>query len=77
MKRLIDVNDQGYRVGESHHNARLSNAQVEDMREKYEHHFWGYRRLAKQFGVSRTTVKRICLMEQRNQTADRVKTVDK
>ena len=60
MVKLIGVDEKGYRVGESHPKAKLSDAQVEQIRSLYEEGFVSYRTLAKWFGVPRTTVSSIC-----------------
>lgn len=76
-RRVIALNEAGYRIGEDHQNAKLSDAQVEAMRDRHEHDGVGYRRLAKEFGCSRTQARWICTYQRRNQWADRHKTVDK
>lgn len=56
----------GYRFGSNHQNAKLTEREVELMRQMHEEYevghpkHWGYRRLAKKFGVGRTTVRTIC-----------------
>ena len=60
MAKLIGVDEKGYRVGESHPKAKLSDAQVEQIRSLYEEGFVSYRTLAKWFGVPRTTIAGIC-----------------
>lgn len=77
VRRVIALNDLGYRIGEDHHNAKLSDAQVEAMRDRHENDGIGYRRLAKEFGVDRGVARDICTYRRRNQWADRHKTVDK
>ena len=59
-KKLIGVDEKGYRIGESHPKARLTDAQVEQIRTLYEEGFVGYRALAKWYGVPRTTIAGIC-----------------
>lgn len=55
----IKVNDLGRRIGDTHHRAKLSDADVDLMRDLHEDHGLGYDRLAKRFGVHRMTVRDI------------------
>lgn len=68
-KRMVGVNERGLRVGEDHHNARLTDYEVELMRIMHEQEGVGYRRLAKMFELSKRTVVRICKYEIRGQAA--------
>lgn len=72
---IIAVNEQGYRIGSSHHNARIPQDVVDRMRDLHEDELIGYRRLAKMFGLSRSVVAKICKYERRAQTPDRWKRV--
>lgn len=74
---IIAVNEQGYRIGLSHHNARISNEIVDQMRDLHEDEGIGYRRLAKMFNLSRSVVQKICNYERRAQTPDRWKRIVK
>ena len=56
--RTIAVNELGRRVGESHHNARLTNHEVELLLALHLEG-WGYRRLAAKFEVSKRHVRDI------------------
>lgn len=60
--KMLALNEKRYRIGESHHRARLTDDQVDAIRELHEdeHNPWGYRRLAKHFNVSKSTVRDIC-----------------
>ena len=79
MKRskvvIIAVNEQGYRIGSSHHNCRISDEIVDKLRDLHEDQQIGYRRLAKMFNLSRSVVIKICRYERRAQTPDRWKKV--
>jgi len=57
--RTIAVNAKGRRVGDSHHNARLTDAEVDRLLTLREEG-WGYRKLAATFEVSKTLVRNIC-----------------
>lgn len=64
---FIAVNERGYRVGESHHNSRIPDAIVQQIRELHEEHHIGYRRLAKQFNLKRAFVQKVCTYAIRSQ----------
>jgi len=58
MPRAIGCNELGRRVGESHHNAKLSDGDVELVL-VLRAEGWGYRRLAAKFECSRTLIRKI------------------
>lgn len=59
-KGFIGLNEAGRRVGEDHHDAVLTDHEVELMRDLHENHGLGYRRLSRIFGVPRSRCQRIC-----------------
>lgn len=63
--RLVAVDEQGRRIGEDHPAARLTDDEVDLMRQLREEHGWGWRRLAQKFEVSTQTVRRICRYQRR------------
>lgn len=71
-QKTLTLNDRRYRIGESHHRARLTDEQVDLMRELHEQEIdpWGYRRLAKRFDVSKSTARDICQYKIRAQTPE-------
>jgi DNA invertase Pin-like site-specific DNA recombinase len=75
IKRTIAVNEGGYRIGEDHHHAKLTDAQVEEIRELWEDGFSSYRTLAKKFNVNRGTIRDIVTFRRRAQYAARWKKV--
>ncbi len=75
MQKTVAVNESGLRIGEDHQRAKLTEHEVELMRKLHEDEAMGYSRLTKVFDVSRTTVRRICNYQMRNQSASRFKTV--
>jgi hypothetical protein len=82
--KLAAFNEDGtQRIGEDHPRGRLTNAEVEEMRDLFEAHpvgdpgHMGYRVLAKRFGCSKRTARDICNYEKRNQWAARWKRVAK
>ena len=64
-KRLVPVDANGNAVGQYHHRAKLTDEQVELIRDLHEEGAMGYRTLARYFGVSRETIKKICRFERR------------
>jgi hypothetical protein len=74
-RRYVAINDTGHRIGEGHPRAKLSDEQVEEMRQLYEQGDHGYRRLSTLFGVPKRTVRDIVLLKRRNQWADRHKII--
>lgn len=72
---LVPVNEQGKRIGQHHHNAKISDEMIDKIREMHEEQGIGWRRLAKMLGMSVNTVKKICLYERRAQTPERWKKV--
>lgn len=80
--RLVALNESGtQRIGEGHQRARLTDAQVDQIRDAYEQGLEGegprvgYKTLAKRFGVSKRTVRDIVHYRKRNQWASRWKRV--
>lgn len=76
MRLQIAVNDSGHRVGESHHNARLTDAEVELIRSLHFRHGMSYPAIAEKFEVSRRAVGAICRFERRAEVATRWKTIE-
>ena len=68
MRLTVTINANGLRVGEDHQNAKLTDAEVDRIRELHEAGN-GYRRLAKMFEVSKTTIRLIVKCERRAQCA--------
>lgn len=71
MSRLaIAVNEIGRRIGESHPKAKLTDRDIDLIRELHEGHGMGYKTIARKFETSPTTVAYICRYEVRCQTPD-------
>lgn len=66
--RTVGVNDIGRRVGDSHHNAKLTDADV-DLLLTLHGEGWGYRKLAAKFEVSKSLVRYIIKGRWRSQVA--------
>ena len=72
---LVAVNEFGRRIGETHHNALISDATVDRIRERHEDHHRGYFEISHEFDIALTTVRKICTYERRAQTPERWKTI--
>lgn len=69
----IGVSDVNRVAGESHPHAKLSDAQVDQMRDLHEgEEQLSYRQLAKRFGVPLPTVRSICSYRRRSTVVVRV-----
>lgn len=68
MSKLIAVNELGRRIGEDHQHARLTNEQVERIRDLHEDHGLKYSQLAAMFQVSKSAIAGICQYRRRAQT---------
>ncbi|KQR90206.1 hypothetical protein ASG35_03065 [Burkholderia sp. Leaf177] len=75
MPRLIAVNDRGWRIGEDHQRAKLTNRDVELIRQMREQDRLPYRKIAEIFEISNAAVFGICNHTRRNQAPARWKTV--
>lgn len=73
--RLVTTNDRGLRIGESHARAKLTDHEVDLIRELHEEHGMGYRLLATKFEVSKRTIRDICSYRKRAQTVANVKVI--
>ena len=74
--RLVATNDRGMRIGESHQNAKLTDAEVDQVRDLHEFAGWGYCEIAAVYGVSKWSIARICRYQRRNQPYFRWKRVE-
>lgn len=63
---FVGVNERGLRVGQDHHRAKLTDADI-DMLLALHEEGWGYRRLAAKFEISRSHAQRLCKGRQRSQ----------
>lgn len=66
--KLVAVNENGQRVGETHPRARLTDADVDLIRELREDHGLTYQQLADKFDVSKSLIRYICKYQRRAQT---------
>jgi ribosome-binding protein aMBF1 (putative translation factor) len=75
MRKTVAINESGYRLGETHHNARLTNEQVDRIRDLHEEHGLTYTQLAKMYQVSKSMIAGICQYRRRAQTPFGFKTL--
>jgi len=57
---MISRNLDGYRIGQSHQRAKLTDAQVKEMRRLNESGEAGYRKLSSMFGCGQSTARDVC-----------------
>jgi len=74
MIKTVAVNEAGLRIGEDHPHAKLTDAEVELIRQLNEEGMH-YEQLAEKFEISKWTVGRICRYEIRAQTCAQYKPV--
>ena len=72
---LVAVNELGYRIGASHHNARIPDETIDQIRDMHEGQGISYDRLAVIFQLQKSCIQKICKYERRAQTPQRWKTV--
>ena len=68
---IVALNESGRRIGATHHNATISDAVVDQIRDRHENDGLGYVALAREFNLSKNTVRKICTYERRAQTPAR------
>ena len=76
MKLCIALNKNGRRIGETHHNAKLTDDDVNHIRLLNIEHGISFRELARKFEVSHTTIENICGYKKRCQVAEKFKTIE-
>ena len=74
--KYVATNDRGMRIGESHHNCKIKDCVVDQIRDMHEDEGIGYRTIAKRLGLSRHTVRDICRYTRRSQTVEHWKKVE-
>lgn len=71
-KRLVGVNERGLRVGQDHHRAKLTDRDVELIRQLHEDGM-SYRVIAEKFEVSKMLVCYVCTYRRRATVPTRFK----
>lgn len=74
--RYVATNDRGMRIGQYHPNAKLTDQEVEQIRDLHEFAGWGYRKIAQAYGVEKACVAKICRYEQRVETFNNWKRIE-
>lgn len=72
-KVFVAVDENGLRIGETHPNARLTDAEVDQIREMHEDKHWDRASLADLFRVPLVTIHKICTYQRRACTIARWK----
>jgi hypothetical protein len=72
-KVFVAVDENGLRIGESHPNAKLTDAQVDEIRDLHEEHGLSYNAIAEKFNIPKVTAQRICNYSRRASTIARWK----
>lgn len=65
---FVAYNESGRRIGQTHHRAKLTDEQVDQIRDLHEYEQWSYLRISKKFGVSKGAVAWICQYKKRVDT---------
>ena len=68
MIKRVPVNEYGKRIGEGHPRARLTDEQIDRIRDLHEDHNLTYLQLSEMYSVPRTTIASICQYARRAQT---------
>lgn len=68
MPKTVAVNEVGLRIGEGHPNSKLTDAEVEIIRQLHEDDGMSYKEIAEKFEVSKWCIGKICRYERREQT---------
>jgi AraC-like DNA-binding protein len=69
----IAYNERGHRIGETHHNAHISDLVVDLIRERHEDDAISYAAISRELSLSLSTVKKILTYQRRAQTPARYK----
>ena len=75
IRVIVAVNELGYRIGMSHHNARIPDETIDKIRDLHEEEGVSYGKLAIMFNLHKSVIQKICNYERRAQTPDRYKTI--
>lgn len=65
---FVAVNENGRRIGDSHHNSKISNKTVDEIRDAHEDLGLSYDKLAKLFNLNKSHIQKICEYSCRAQT---------
>lgn len=62
---IVGVDERGYRVGQTHHNSTIPDSVVRAVRDAHEYDLWSYNRIAREMGLKKSTVAKLCRYERR------------
>ncbi|WP_434516438.1 hypothetical protein AB6Q56_07450 [Dechloromonas sp. ARDL1] len=65
--REVAVNEAGLRIGEDHHESKLTDSEIERIRSLHEDDGLGYGKIARIYEISKGAVAKICRYERRAQ----------
>lgn len=74
-KVYVAVDQAGLRIGETHPNAKLTDREVDEIRDLREIAGWGYEQLASTYNVPKVTIQMICTYQRRATTVARWKVI--
>ena len=74
---FVAVNEFGFRIGQYHPNAKLSDDQIDQIRDMREEQNMRYTDIAAIVGLSKGAIAKICRYERRAQTPERWKKIVK
>lgn len=66
--KMIAINEQGKRIGQGHQFAKLTDEQVDRIRDLHEEHNLSYSQLAAMYQVGKSVIAGICQYRRRAQT---------
>lgn len=72
-KVFVAVDENGLRIGEAHPNAKLTDREVDEIRDLHELAGWDYTTLADTYGAPYITIQKICTYQRRASTIARWK----
>lgn len=73
---FVAVNEFGFRIGQYHPNAKLSDEKIDQIRDMREEKNMRYTDIASIVGLSKSAIAKICRYERRAQTPERWKKVE-
>ena len=71
----VAVNERGFRIGEGHPNATLTDAEVDTIRTLHEDYGLSYSTLAEKYEISKGAIAKICRYERRCQCVAKIRRV--
>ena len=73
---LVAINERGFRIGDTHHNAKVPDEIVNRIRDLHEDQGIGYRKLARMFNLKRAFIQKVCKYRIRAQVASAWQRID-